>query len=174
MELWQLDVMGGVVLADGTELKLVTGIEDHSRYCVAAGLVPRGIGRAVRGVFTAAMRRHGVPEEVLTDNGKQFTSRFGLHHGEVLFDRSCREHGIVHRLTRPRSPTTTGKVERLHCTSRRLATPGPSAARSTSAGSSRSPAATIRPAVSRLDRRSWCAAKPAWSRSSTTAGWSAP
>jgi hypothetical protein len=119
MELWQLDVMRGVVLADGTELKLVTGIDDHSRYCVAAGLVPRATGRAVCGVFTAAMGRHGVPEEVLTDNGKQFTGRFGPYHGEVLFDRICREHGIAHRLTRPRSPTTTGKVERLHRTLRR-------------------------------------------------------
>jgi transposase InsO family protein len=119
MELWQLDVMGGVVLADGTELKLVTGIDDHSRYCVTASLVRRATGRTVCEVFIAAMGRHGVPEEVLTDNGKQFTGRFGPYHGEVLFDRICREHGIAHRLTRPRSPTTTGKVERLHRTLRR-------------------------------------------------------
>jgi Integrase core domain len=33
---------------------------------------------------------------------------------EVLFDRICRENGITHRLTKPRSPTTTGKIERLH------------------------------------------------------------
>src|SRR5262249_46626596 len=26
----------------------------------------------------------------------------------------CRENGISHRLTRPRSPTTTGKIERFH------------------------------------------------------------
>jgi hypothetical protein len=59
--------MGGVVLADGTELKLVSGVDDHSRYCVAAGLVERATGRAVCGVFVAALGRHGVPEEVLTD-----------------------------------------------------------------------------------------------------------
>ena len=28
-------------------------------------------------VFAEALRRYGVPEEVLTDNGKQFTDRFG-------------------------------------------------------------------------------------------------
>jgi hypothetical protein len=33
---------------------------------------------------------------------------------EVLFDRICRENGITHRLTQPRSPTTTGKIERFH------------------------------------------------------------
>ena len=37
----------------------------------------------------------------------------------MLFDRICRENGIVHRLTQPRSPTTTGKVERFHQTLRR-------------------------------------------------------
>ncbi len=30
----------------------------------------------------------------------------------------CRENGITHRLTQPRSPTTTGKVERFHRTVR--------------------------------------------------------
>jgi Integrase core domain len=51
---------------------------------------------------------------VLTDNGKVFTGRFGLHPVEVLFDRLCRENGISHRLTAVRAPTTTGKIERFH------------------------------------------------------------
>jgi hypothetical protein len=55
---------------------------------------------------------------VLTDNGKQFTDRFGSG-GEVLFDKICRRNGIAHRLTQPRSPTTTGKIERFHQTLRR-------------------------------------------------------
>jgi Integrase core domain len=58
--------------------------------------------------------RYGVPDEVLTDNGKVFTGRFGTHKAEVMFDRLCRENGISHRLTSPRSPTTTGKIERFH------------------------------------------------------------
>lgn len=62
------------------------------------------------------MRRHGVPEAILTDNGKVFTGRFGPGTGEVLFDRICRENGIRHLLTAPRSPTTTGKIERFHRT----------------------------------------------------------
>ena len=56
----------------------------------------------------------GVPEEILTDNGKVFTGRFNQPPVEVLFDRICRENGITHRLTQPRSPTTTGKIERFH------------------------------------------------------------
>lgn len=114
MELWQMDVMGGVLLDDGTDLKVVTGLDDHSRFCVAAGLVARATSRAVCEVFKASMLHYGVPDEVLTDNGKVFTGRFGTHKAEVLFDRMCRENGISHRLTAPRSPTTTGKIERFH------------------------------------------------------------
>jgi transposase InsO family protein len=118
MALWQLDIVGGVFLTDGTECKVVTGVDDHSRFCVMATVVPRATGRAVCLAFAEALRRYGVPEEVLTDNGKQFTDRFGKG-GEVLFDRICRDNAITHRLTQPASPTTTGKVERFHKTLRR-------------------------------------------------------
>jgi transposase InsO family protein len=118
MELWQLDVVGGVLLGDGTECKVLTGVDDHSRFCVCAGVMVRATARPVCGHFVAALECHGVPEEVLTDNGKVFTDRFGLRPAEVLFDRVCRENGITHRLTQPRSPTTTGKIERFHRTLR--------------------------------------------------------
>jgi transposase InsO family protein len=118
MELWQLDVMGGIWLADGRELKAVTGIDDHSRFCGAAGLVERANARSVCRVFTQALARYGSPEELLTDNGKVFTGRLGPHPSEVLFDRTCREQGITHRLTGVRCPTTTGKIERFHMTLR--------------------------------------------------------
>ena len=114
MQLWQMDVMGGVMLDDGTDLKVVTGVDDHSRFCIAAGLVVRATARAVCDVFRTAMLTYGVPDEVLTDNGKVFTGRFGTHKAEVMFDRMCRENGISHKLTAPRSPTTTGKIERFH------------------------------------------------------------
>src|SRR3954452_6000886 len=34
MDLWQLDVTGSVWLVDGTELKVITGEDDHSRFSV--------------------------------------------------------------------------------------------------------------------------------------------
>src|SRR3954463_7968942 len=77
----------------------------------------RPAGRSVW-AFAEALARYGAPEEVLSDNGKQFTDRFGRG-GEVLFDKICRRNAIAHRLTRPRSPTTTGKIERFHQTLRR-------------------------------------------------------
>jgi transposase InsO family protein len=121
MELWQMDVMGGIWLTDGRELKAVTGIDDHSRYCVAAGLIERANARSVCRVLTQALACYGTPEELLmllTDNGKVFTGRLGPHPSEVLFDRICRERGITHLLTGVRCPTTTGKIERFHKTLR--------------------------------------------------------
>jgi transposase InsO family protein len=120
MELWQMDVVGGVHLSDGAEVKVVTGIDDNSRFVVSAKVVARATARPVCDALLGALQRHGVPEQILTDNGKVFTGRFGPggSSSEVLFDRVCVENGIAHLLTAPRSPTTTGKVERLHKTMR--------------------------------------------------------
>ena len=118
MELWQMDTVGGFLLADGRRAKALTGVDDHSRFCVSAYLMLRETAQRVCDGLAAAMRTYGVPEEILTDNGKVFTGRFNRPPVEVLFDRVCRENGITHRLTQPRSPTTTGKVERFHRTLR--------------------------------------------------------
>jgi transposase InsO family protein len=121
MELWQLDVTASAFLTSGTEVKIVTGIDDHSRFCVLARAVMRATARPVCLAFVGAMGVYGVPEEVLTDNGKVFTGRFHKPGApvEVLFDKICRENGITHRLTKIHSPTTTGKIERLHQTLQR-------------------------------------------------------
>jgi hypothetical protein len=97
----------------------VTGIDDHSRFCVCAKVVMRATAKPVCDALVGAMEVHGVPEAILSDNGKVFTGRFGKGQGLVLFDRICRENGIKHLLTAPRSPTTTGKVERFHKTMKR-------------------------------------------------------
>src|SRR5690349_12193804 len=118
MDLWQMDVMGRVFLADGAEVKIVTGIDDHSRFVVSAKAVMRATARPVCLALTEALRRHGIPQEILTDNGKVFTGRFGTGPGPVMSGRICADNGIRHLLTAPYSPTTTGKVERLHKTMR--------------------------------------------------------
>jgi transposase InsO family protein len=118
MELWQVDIVHGFLLADGTSAKALTGIDDHSRFCVSARLMLRERTHAVCDGFSAALREYGVPAQVLTDNGKVFTGRFAQPPVEVLFDRICRENGVDHILTAPRTPTTTGKIERFHRTLR--------------------------------------------------------
>ena len=70
MELWQMDVVGGFLLADGTTAKALTGVDDHSRFCVCARLMPKERTQLVCDGLAGALRTHGVPEQILTDNGK--------------------------------------------------------------------------------------------------------
>jgi transposase InsO family protein len=56
---------------------------------------------------------------LLTDNGKEFTDRLFANRerqpsGNHEFDQLCRELGIEHRLTKPRTPQTNGMVERFN------------------------------------------------------------
>jgi transposase InsO family protein len=126
MQLWQMDIVGGIrlvspVTGELREGKVVTAVDDHSRYCVIAKVAERATARVVCLALAEALVRFGVPEEIITDNGKQFTDRFGRHgarNGEVLFDKICRKNGITHRLTAPASPNQNGKVERFHGTFR--------------------------------------------------------
>lgn len=57
--------------------------------------------------------------KLLTDNGKEFTGRLFASRerepsGNHELDHLCRELGIEHRLTRPRTPRTNGMVERFN------------------------------------------------------------
>jgi transposase-like protein len=105
MELWQLDIVDGIRLADGSETKIVTGVDDHSRFCVIATVVRRATGRAVCRAFADALQRFGIPDEVLTDNGKQFTGRFTKPRpAEVMFERHLpreRHRGPQHQAPHP-------------------------------------------------------------------------
>ena len=119
MELWQIDVMGSVFLTSGIGLSIVTGIDDHSRFCVIAKVVARATARPVCDALLEALSTYGIPEQILTDNGKVFTGKLGRKPANVAFDRICLNNGIRHLLTAPYSPTTTGKIERLHKTMRK-------------------------------------------------------
>lgn len=96
--------IGGIFLADGRECKMLTGIDDHSRFIVVAAVLAVPSGRAVADAFLKAMRVYGAPAEVLTDNGTQSTGRFTTPHpAEVLFERVCREMAS-HRHGHPSQP----------------------------------------------------------------------
>lgn len=55
MELWQLDVME-VRLSDGPAVKVLTGLDDHSRFCVVAHAMPRTTARPVCEAFAEGLR----------------------------------------------------------------------------------------------------------------------
>src|SRR4051794_24480435 len=74
---WQMDIVGGGRIVDGSEAKIVSGIHEHSRHLVSARVVGRATARPVCDALMFAMQTHGVPSQILTDNGKVFTARFG-------------------------------------------------------------------------------------------------
>jgi hypothetical protein len=45
MELWQLHILGHIKLATGIAVSVVTGIDDHSRFCVLAKVVAGATAR---------------------------------------------------------------------------------------------------------------------------------
>lgn len=60
-----------------------------------------------------------VIRKLLTDNDKAFTDRFSVGGerkptGKHVFDKTCVQHGIEHRLIPPRRPQTNGMVERFN------------------------------------------------------------
>ena len=118
MELWQMDIVGGVRIVDRVKASIVSGVDDHCRFVISARVVERATTRPVCDALAWAMRTHGVPQEVLTDTGKVFTGRFGPGSGEVARQDLPGERDQTHP-HRARSPTTTGKVERWHKTLRR-------------------------------------------------------
>jgi hypothetical protein len=67
MELWQMDLVGGFLLAEGTRVKALTGVDDHSRFCVSAHLMSRESSQKVCDGLGKALRVYGVPEQLLTD-----------------------------------------------------------------------------------------------------------
>jgi transposase len=54
MEFWRMDVVGGVLFADGSEAKILTGVDDHSRFCVGCGIMMWATSRPVSEFFAAA------------------------------------------------------------------------------------------------------------------------
>jgi hypothetical protein len=95
MELWQMDVVGGFHLADGVELKAVSGIDDNSRFAVSAKLVPRATAKPVCDALLVALGRHGIPDQILTDIQAWWCPEVPGSSGRRCEDRGVRHPRIV-------------------------------------------------------------------------------
>lgn len=92
-------------------------LDDCTRLCYAELLEDNKAATVTRAFFRAHewFRAHGVKiEEVLTDNGSEFTCYTSPHSKERhFFETMLKIFGIRHRYTRPYRPQTNGKIERF-------------------------------------------------------------
>jgi putative transposase len=85
--------------------------DDHSRFITGSVKIWSPTGENAMMLLDRAVRKYGVPEQILTDQGSQFTPA----RGEIsAFDRHCAELGIEHIMASVRRPTTCGKIEAFH------------------------------------------------------------
>ena len=118
-ECWQSDFTH-YQLADGTQVEILAWIDDCSRYVLRLTAHARVTGRVVVDEFRAACAEHGPPASTLTDNGMVFTTRFsGGRGGRNGFEAELHRLGIQQKNSRANHPTTCGKVERFHQTTKR-------------------------------------------------------
>ena len=115
-EMWQTDFTHSR-LTDGTEVEVLTWLDDHSRYALSVTAHDRVTGPIVVDTFTQSGADQGFPASVLSDNAMVYTTRFaggrgGRNHLEVVLA----ELGITQKHSRPNHPTTCGKVERFQQT----------------------------------------------------------
>ncbi len=110
-----------VQTAEG-KLYLYVGIDRTSKFAFVQ-LVDKANTVTARAFLDALVE--AVPyriETVLTDNGIQFADVPKNRSGPTAmwrghpFDRGCQNHGIEHRLTKPKHPWTNGQVERMNRT----------------------------------------------------------
>ncbi|WP_220454151.1 DDE-type integrase/transposase/recombinase [Nocardioides immobilis] len=109
-ETWQSDFTH-YRLATGTDVEVITWLDDHSRYALHISAHVRVTAPIVLATFTQTAGQHGYPASTLTDNGMVYTVRFaGGRGGKTKLEIELRRLGITQKNSRPNHPTTCGKV----------------------------------------------------------------
>ena len=92
-----------------TGKQLIAFIDDHSRFIVHAEYFDQATRENTQIAFQKAIDKYGKPDNLLTDNGTQFTPARGE---SGPFTKWCEKRGIKHILGRIHHPQTNGKIER--------------------------------------------------------------
>jgi transposase InsO family protein len=111
--LLQMDFKG---LPKATPYALLTVLDDHCRFCHHFGPVPDKTGPSVMRALWEMFAVHGLPDEMLMDNGDCWGSPCAK--GPTRFEAWLMRLGIKPIHGRPRHPQTQGKVERFHLTAK--------------------------------------------------------
>lgn len=109
MQLWQSDITSFNLPRSGQKVYLTVFLDDCSRYVVAWNLQLRQTQDLVIDSLLSGIERFGKPEEVLTDQGRQYFS----WRGKCDFQKLLIKQGIRHVVARSHHPQTVGKCERI-------------------------------------------------------------
>ena len=105
---WHID-FAETKLANGTRVVIIVLIDDHSRYCLRCEVVPGMTAEVATQTVEAAWQAFGLPAEIVSDNGKAFTSNY--ENSPTLFGETLNRKGIRHWLITPYYPECNGKAE---------------------------------------------------------------
>lgn len=112
-ELVHLDYKYLPTLGSRPEFEYVA-VDDFTREAVARITPERNTVAATAFLEHVLARLPYRVEAVMTDNDLLFTMRFAFHADRLTrFQQALRSAGIAHRLVRPHTPASNGKVERL-------------------------------------------------------------
>lgn len=109
MQLWQSDITQFTLARTSTRVYLTVFMDDHSRFIVGWKLHTRQTAELVIDAYKDGVQRFGKPQEVLTDQGRQYFAWRGKSEFEKLLERE----GIKHVVSRSHHPQTLGKCERF-------------------------------------------------------------
>lgn len=115
-ETWQSDFTHWA-LANGTDIEILTWLDDHSRYALSCTAHHPVTVTAVIDTFRRNINQYGPPASTLTDNGLVYTARY--RGGRNAFETELRTHNIQQKNGNPNHPQTQGKVERFQQTLKR-------------------------------------------------------
>ena len=106
-QLWQSDIF--TFRLGGRYAYLIGFIDDYSRYMVGLELYRTQTADQVLEVYRRAIGEYGVPKEMLTDRGRQYTN----WRGSTRFERELGKDRIKHIKSQAHHPMTLGKIERF-------------------------------------------------------------
>ena len=105
-QMWQTDIF--TFRLGGKNAYLIGFIDDHSRYIVGLDLFRSQTAEHVLEVYRTAVAEYGLPKEMLTDNGRQYTA----WRGKTRFEQELQKDRVHHFRSQPHHPMTLGKIER--------------------------------------------------------------
>ncbi len=106
-QMWQSDIM--TFRLAGKNAYLIGYLDDYSRYITGLGFYRSQTAEHVIETYRCAVGEYGVPKEMLTDNGRQYTN----WRGTTRFEKELIKDRVKHIRSRPHHPMTLGKIERF-------------------------------------------------------------